>query len=289
MSTHRVHGIEAIPGLHKPETKGSGSSGIQRLGRWALGTPAGRVTTGVVAGAGIISAVTMGLAPKGGETPTTPVVVESEAPTPDYTDEPTPVETDTPTTPEVESDGDIRVEAGLSNEEAAHEFEEQFVAWMMAGTDKFADAWLQQALNTNDASNEAFEAFREKWAQEETEKYVSALFGRDLEEIKDQETLYFIEGTKRILKLNLYLAQQTDNKYEVSLLLDDISVTKTPDGRKFVIDITGKDNAKESGAQSILNKNDITTLNGDRRRDVFTTRVVDGYEYINTIDAQDLQ
>lgn len=286
MSTHRVHGIEAIPGLHKPETDGKGSGAIQRLGRWALGTRAGRATTGIVAGAGIVSAAIVGLGPKGGETPTAPVTIESEAPTPNYTDEPEPSETENPTTPEVESDGDIRVEAGLSDEEAAHEFEAQFVAWTMSGTDKFADAWFQQALNTNNASNEAFEEFRNNWAQKETEKYVLALFGRPLEDIKDKETLFFIEGSTRILKLNLYLAQQTDNKYKVSALLDNISVTKTPDGRKFVIDITGKDNAKEIGIQGFLNNKGITTLDGDTRQDVFTTRIENGFEYINTLDAR---
>lgn len=159
----------------------------------------------------------------------------------------------------------ITIEAGQSDEQAALDIQTQLSNWDVAGADKFIEAWTTHAAQTNDASNEAYDAFVKNYVQEQSQPYLTELFGvNSVDELPDQATKDYVTGTMEVLEKNLYLVLRTQGKFETETQLTSSSATQNNQGRTFILNNEVTSNAAQSGAAGVIRENGWVDSTGEK-------------------------
>lgn len=178
----------------------------------------------------------------------------------------------------------ITIEVGQSDEQAALDIQTQLSNWEVAGADKFIEAWTTHAAQTNDASNEAYDAFVKNYVQEQSQPYLSELFGvNSVDELADQSTKDYVTGTMEILEKNLYLVLRTQGKFETETQLNSSSATQNNQGRTFTLNTEVTSNAAQSGAAGVIRENGWVDSTGEKAIVTASTWIDSESERISSI------
>jgi hypothetical protein len=206
----------------------------------------------------------------------------------DQIDEPI-VDGEPVTNPEANPDtlDTITIEAGQSDEEAALDIQTQLSNWKLAGADGFIDAWTAQVVKTGDASNEAYEAFVEGYVLEQSKPYLTELFGvSSVDELSDQATRNYVNGTMEILEKNLYLILKTKGKYEAETKLTGSSAVAAGEGRTFTLNTEIVSNSAQSGAAGVIRDNGWVDSTGEKSIVTASTWIDSESERISSISIE---
>jgi hypothetical protein len=181
----------------------------------------------------------------------------------------------------------ITIEAGQSDQEAALDIQTQLSNWNLAGADGFIDAWTEQVVKTGDASNEAYEAFVEGYVLEQSKPYLTELFGvSSVDEISDQATKDYVNGTMENLEKNLYLILQTKGKYEEETQLTSSSAVAAGEGRTFTLNTEIVSNSAQSGAAGVIRDNGWVDSTGEKAVVTASTWIDSESERISSISIE---